>query len=73
MPLLGMGPRGLIWTFGRHWKSEVKMANNAMMLNGARPEVYLDSQGIPWQWNQTGPDAPATGASERENKNDWQT
>ena len=73
MPLLGMGPTGLIWTFGRHWKGEVKMANKTMILVKMLTEVYFDFSGIPWQWNQAGPDAPATRASEREDENDRQT
>ncbi|MDG1856231.1 MAG: hypothetical protein P8J66_04445 [Verrucomicrobiota bacterium] len=73
MPLLGMGPTGLIWTFGRHRKGEVKMANKAMILREMLPEVYFDFRGIPRQWNQAGPVTPATRASERENENDRQT
>ena len=73
MPLLGMGPTGLIWTFCRHRKGEVKTANKAMILNKMLPEVYFDFKGIPSQWDQARPAPPATGASERENKNDLQT
>ena len=58
MPLLGMEPTGLIWTFGRHWKGEVKMANKTMILVKMLTEVYFDFTGIPWQWNQAGPAHP---------------
>ena len=44
-----------------------------MILNKMLPEVYFHFKGIPSQWDQASPDAPATGASGRENKNDLQT
>lgn len=72
MPLLGMGAAGLIWTFGRRRKGEVKMADKAMILNKLLPEVSSEFKGIPRQWNQAGPDTNAMRASERENENDRQ-
>jgi|TARA_E500000081_G_scaffold155327_1_gene195720 hypothetical protein len=44
-----MGAAGLIWTFGRRRKGEVKMADKAMILNKLLPEVSSEFKGIPRQ------------------------